>query len=275
MDYTDGEGDVSLIVESENINRGSDIEDEHAEDEHKPTEKRLSAAETSWDICPFGNGGDELEETGHGTTQGNSTPLRSAGWIGFFRLNVIVHQQGRRVVSRIVPKHGYVNDPDTIKVGGHVEPGSSFFVGFEEDFLPLDLTEFEESLAGRDVDEASFISQDDSFDTLRIPKQLVDIVVSNNIIVIFFSSNIFALENFVSLISDVQVNWSDDIVEIVTFLERLVARLTFGRTKIVVATFEDEAETFRNETDLICFTPTTQIQSELPCTIMLRHLIHL
>jgi len=168
-----------------------------------------------------------------------------------------------------------VNDPDTIEVGGHVEPGTRFFVGFEEDFLPFDLTEFEESLTWGDVDKTGLVLQNDSFDSLRIPEQLIYIVVSDDLVVISFASDVFAIVNLVALIAHVLIERGNDIVEIIPFLERFVARLTFRRAKIIVATFEDEGKTFRNKTNLIGLTPTTQIQRKLPCTIMLRHLIHL
>ena len=275
MDDTDCEGDISLLVESENVHRGCDVENKEADKQHKATEKRLSSSESSRNVGIFGDGGDDHDERSDSTTQRNCSPLSRSRWVGFFGLDVSGDQKRRRVEGRVVPEEGDVNDPDTIEVGGHVEPGTRFFVGFEEDFLPFDLTEFEESLTCGNIDDSGLVLQNDSFDALRIPEQLIYVVVSDDFVVISFASNVFAVINLVALTPDILIERGNDIVEIVPFLERFVARLTFRRAKIIVATFEDEAKTLRYKTNLICFTPTTQIQCKLPCTIMLRHLIHL
>ena len=123
----------------------------------------------------------------------------------FFCLFVVVKQERGRVEGSVEPEEGDVNDPNTVEVGCHVEPRTRFLVGFEEDFLPFDLAEFEESLPRGDVDESRLVLHDDSLDTLGVPEQLIDIVVSNDFVVVSFPSNIFAIVNLVSLIPTVLV----------------------------------------------------------------------
>jgi len=71
VDDTDCEGDISLIVESENVDRGCDVDNEETDKQHKTTEKRLRAGESSRDIGIFRDGGDNHDERGDGTTQRN------------------------------------------------------------------------------------------------------------------------------------------------------------------------------------------------------------
>src|SRR5215471_19982463 len=101
MNDTDGKRDTSNLIETENVDCRSNIEDEKSDEKHEPTGKGLRSSELSRNICPFSKGGENHDEASDSTTQRNCTPLSSATWRGKFGLNIVFHQEGRRVECRI------------------------------------------------------------------------------------------------------------------------------------------------------------------------------
>jgi hypothetical protein len=162
-----------------------------------------------------------------------------------------------------------VDNPDSVEVDEQVEERSLFEVSLEEDLVPFDAVKLHESLSRRDVDESGLVRQDDSRDTLGIPEQLVDVVVTDDPVMVELSSQKFAVDDFVSLISQELVQGLDDRSEIETLGNRVDSVLTFGRSVVVVGALEDEAETFRHESDLSGLAPTQQVQGDLSEAIVL------
>lgn len=113
---------MQRIDKFEDIDRWSSVDDKQENKEHESTQKRLRTGEFSRDVCPFRDGGDDLDETADGASQGNGSPLTGTSWIGFFGLLVVRNQKTRRVECCVVPEHSDMNDPDTIEVRCHVEP---------------------------------------------------------------------------------------------------------------------------------------------------------
>ncbi|KAH3679223.1 hypothetical protein WICPIJ_008692 [Wickerhamomyces pijperi] len=113
------------------------------------------------------------------------------------------------------------------------------------------------------------------YDTFWVPEQLVDIIVTDNLVVVTFTLDVTAIDNFVDLGSDVSVQRSDDSVQVVTFRDWLDSLLTGWRIQVVQGTLEDETETFWSESDLVGFTPTQQVQSDMTDTFQWGQGVHL
>ena len=48
--------------------------------------------------------------------------------------------QGWGVVSSVHPVDGTMDNPDSIKIGNEMQPGSDFLISFEENILPFNFT---------------------------------------------------------------------------------------------------------------------------------------
>jgi hypothetical protein len=171
---------------------------------------------------------------------------------------IVFGVEGRGVKSSIKPESRDMNNPDTVEVGDEMEPRASFFVSFEENFLPFHLLQFLVSLRGRNIAKQTLVGKDDPLNTLGIPEELIDIVITNDVLVIFFPADIFAIHNFIALVSAVLIQRSDYLTKISAFLNRFNSLLTFRRVIVVVRTLENETQTFGHEPDLICLTPAEQ-----------------
>jgi hypothetical protein len=155
-----------------------------------------------------------------------------------------------------------------------MEEGSLFEIGLEEHLGPIDTVKLHESLSRRDIDETGLVGQDNSTDSLGIPEELVDIVITDRLVVILFSSQEFAIHNLISLITEVLVERLDDGSKIESFGNSVDPVLAFGRSVVVVGTLEDEAQALGHESDLSSFTPTKQIEGDLSKSVILGHVVH-
>ena len=261
-------------LDSEDVNARSDIDGENDHEEEETSHEMLSASPPTWYIGPFGQSRGDHEQTGDSATEGHCRPPRGSSGLVVKLLLVVLGVEGWRIVSGVEPEHAKMHDPDTVEVDQHVEPRSCFLVGFEKDLLPCYIFEFVVSLSGRHINHSSFVLEDEAFDTFGIPEQLIHIIVSDHGAVVFFTPYIFALEDFETLVSEVLVQGSDDLVQVCELLHRFHPILAFGRIQVVQGALVDEAETFGHETDLIRLTPAEQVESNLSGPIMLRHPIH-
>jgi hypothetical protein len=111
-------------------------------------------------------------------------------------------------------------------------------------------------------------------DSLGIPEKLVDIIVTDNLVVISLSLQELAIDDFVRLIAQESVQRLDDASQVQSLRYGLHPVLTFGGSVVVVCTFEDEAETLWYESNLRRFTPTKEEEGDLSESIVLRHIVH-
>jgi hypothetical protein len=119
-----------------------------------------------------------------------------------------------------------------------------------------------------------FVGENDSRDALRVPEELVDVVVPDDVLVILLPLEKLALDDLVPLISDEPVERLDDRPEVETLWHRLDPVLALGRSVVVVGALEDEAEALRNESDLGGLTPTEKEERDLPEPVVLAHVVH-
>jgi hypothetical protein len=124
------------------------------------------------------------------------------------------------------------------------------------------------------IDITHLVSQLDPGNTLGIPEKLVHIIVTDDLFVISFTLQELAVDDLVRLITQESVQRLNNTPEIKSLGNRLHPVLTFWRPVIVVCALEDEAETFRHESDLGRFTPTEEEKGNLSKTIVLRHVVH-
>jgi hypothetical protein len=167
-----------------------------------------------------------------------------------------------------------MNNPDSVKVDQQMEERSLFEVCLEKDLGPVDTVELHESLSRGDIDETSLVGQDNSADTLGVPKELIDIIVTDSLVVVLFSSQEFTVNDLVTLITQELVERLDDGSEVQSFGDSVDPVLTFGRSVVIVGTLEDEAQALGHESDLSSFTPTKEVKSHLSKSVILRHVVH-
>jgi hypothetical protein len=162
-----------------------------------------------------------------------------------------------------------VDNPNSVKVDQQMEERSLFEVCLEKDLGPVDAIELHESLSRRNIDETGLVGQDNSADTLGVPEELIDIIVTNSLVVVLFSSQEFTINDLVSLITQELVEWLDDGSEVQSFGDSIDSVLTFGRSVVIVGTLEDETQALWHESDLSSFTPTKEVKSHLSKSVIL------
>lgn len=109
------------------------------------------------------------------------------------------------------------------------------------------------------INETDLVRQDDPGYALRVPKELVDVVVSDDGVVILLLFDKDTIVDFVRLVTNEAVEGSNDRAEVETLWDGLCAVLALWGAVIVVCTLEDEAEALWDESDLGCFTPAEEI----------------
>ena len=72
-----------------------------------------------------------------------------------------------------------------------------------------------------------------------IPEQLV-YIITNDAIVITFSSHRLAINRFIALITNEAIKWLDNRVEIESFWDRIDVVLAIGRAVVVICAFENK-----------------------------------
>ena len=167
-----------------------------------------------------------------------------------------------------------MEDPDAVKVDEEVEERPAFVVRLEEGAVPLDLVKLHEALTRGDIDEARLVGENDARDALGVPEELVDVVVTDDVLVVAFAADESTVDDLVALVSDEPVQGSDDRAEVEPFRDRLGAVLALGRPVVVVGALEDEAQALGHEPDLRRLAPTEEVQRELPDAVVRRHLEH-
>jgi hypothetical protein len=100
----------------------------------------LSTSPFSWDKHPLENGSQDLNKTCENTTNGTCSPSRRSKWLWVSGLDIVFSIQSWGVVGSVHPVDGSVDNPDSIKVGDEMQPGSDFLIGLEKDILPFNLT---------------------------------------------------------------------------------------------------------------------------------------
>ncbi len=88
---------------------------------------------------------------------------------------------------------------------------------------------------------------------LWIPEQLVYIIVTNDAILIIFSSHKLAINRLIVLITNEAIKWLDNRVEVESFWDRIDVVLKIERAIVVINAFENKAEALGHESDLHYF----------------------
>jgi len=114
----------------------------------------------------------------------------------------------------------------------------------------------------------------DTGETLWIPKELVNVVVADDLVVISFPANEFAIEGLITLITHELVERLDDCFKVEALLDWLHAILALWTAIIIVGTLENEAKAFWDEADVAGLAPTEKIKGDLAKTVVLAHVVH-
>lgn len=118
------------------------------------------------------------------------------------------------------------------------------------------------------------VVEHDTGETFWIPEELVDIVVTDDLVVVFLPAHELVIYHLISLCSHEFIKWLDDGLEIQAFFDWFHAILTFGAAVIVVGTLENEAQTLWCEADITRLTPAEEIKGDLTKTVVLTHVVH-
>jgi len=118
------------------------------------------------------------------------------------------------------------------------------------------------------------IIEDDSAKPLRIPEELVDIVVTDNLVVILLFPDEFAIHYFISLIPNKPVQRLDDSMKVDALWDRINSTLTLGTPIVIVGALEYEAQALGDKAHIPSFAPAQKVKSNLPETIVLAHVVH-
>jgi hypothetical protein len=103
---------------------------------------------------------------------------------------------------------------------------------------------------------------------------LVDIIISNNLIVVLLFPDELAIKNFIALIAHEPVQRRNNGLQVNTFRDGLDSILALGAAIIVVRAFEDEAQALWHEAYVARFAPAEQVQRDLPKPVILAHVVH-
>ena len=103
---------------------------------------------------------------------------------------------------------------------------------------------------------------------------MVDIIITDDLVVVSLPSNIFAIELLITLIAKETIEGLDNGVEVQPFGDGVDAVLAFGRSVVVVGALEDEAHALRHESNIAGFTPAEKVESDLTETVVLAHVVH-
>ncbi len=122
--------------------------------------------------------------------------------------------------------------------------------------------------------KSHIIVQNDLGQALRVPEELIDIVVTNDLIVILLPSDELAIHYFIALIPHETVKRFNDGAEVQTLRYGIHTVLTLRTAVIIVGALENEAQTFRNKSDVGPFSPAEKEECYLPQTIIVGHVVH-
>ncbi|KAH3665928.1 hypothetical protein OGAPHI_004117 [Ogataea philodendri] len=260
---------------SKHENNRCKVDGKDQEQETELSAQVLSTSPGSRNEHPLENGGQNINTRSNSTSQCSSSPSGGCQRLIVQHLDIVVSVESWSVVGNVHPENRDVHNPDTVKVGDDVQPSSDFFVSLEENAVPFNFAELEVSLFGWEVNKSSTVFHDNSGNTFWIPEKLVDVIVTDNAVVVLFTFHVTAINNFVDLSSDVTVERSDDSVQVVSFWNWVCSLSAGLRIQVVLSTLEDETQTLWSESDLVGFTPKQKPQSDLSDTLKRSHSIHL
>ena len=183
-----------------------------------------------------------------------------------------------------------MDDPDPIEINQQMTERPLLVVCLEKRSVPIYPLELWVTLRWGQVDEprlkymrskriacdnlTHLVHEDNPGDTLRVPKELVDIIITNDVSVVSFPPDEATIHHFVPLVANEAVQRLDYRPQVQAFGNGLDSSLTLGGTVIVVCTLEDEAQALGHESDLRGFAPDEEVQSNLAQTIVLGHVVH-
>jgi hypothetical protein len=104
--------------------------------------------------------------------------------------------------------------------------------------------------------QAYLVVEDDPGDTFRIPKELIDIIIANDSVMILLPPDELAFNNFIPLVSDKPIKRFHHRPQVKTFWHRFDPILAFGTPIIVIRAFEYETQALGDEPDLSGLSPT-------------------
>ena len=108
---------------------------------------------------------------------------------------------------------------------------------------------------------------------LYLPEELVNIIISDNVLVTLFASHEFPVDDLITLVPDEPIKRFDSS-QAKPFGNRLHPALALWRPVIVVCTLENEAKTLGSEPHLRCFGPAEKVKRNLPKAVVLAHIVH-
>lgn len=118
------------------------------------------------------------------------------------------------------------------------------------------------------------IVQDDLCKTFGVPEQLVDIVITNDFMMILFSSHELAVDHLVPLIAHEAIERLNGALEVKSFGYRVNPILAIRTSIVVVRALEDEAQALGREAHVSRLGPAQQPERNLPQAIVLAHVVH-
>lgn len=121
---------------------------------------------------------------------------------------------------------------------------------------------------------AHLVGEHDPRDSLGVPEELVDVVVSDDVLVVALTLEESAVRDLVALIADEAIERPNDGAKVEAFWYRFDAVLALGAAVVVVRTLEDEAKALGHEANLGGLSPAEEVEGELAHAVVARHLGH-
>ena len=118
------------------------------------------------------------------------------------------------------------------------------------------------------------VTEHDPSNPFGVPKELVDVVISDNLVMVAFPSNEFSINNFIALISHEAVYGLDDMGQVQSLWHWVGSVLTLGAAVVVVGAFEDEAHALGHKTNITALPPAQQIEGQLTEAVIMAHVVH-
>ena len=103
---------------------------------------------------------------------------------------------------------------------------------------------------------------------------MVDVIITDDLCMVPFFANKLAINDFISLIAYEAIERLDDGFKIEAFWDGIHLVLALRATVVVVGAFENEAQTFRDETNVSSLAPAQEVKSDLTETVVLAHVVH-
>ena len=100
MDDTEDERDLTTLVESGNVNRGSSSDTQDDEEEYQTSSQVRGVVPGSWDVGEFGQSSSNHDQGSDGTTESSHGPEHRCRRLSRTTNSI----DGRRVVSRVEPE---------------------------------------------------------------------------------------------------------------------------------------------------------------------------